>query len=203
MTEEKLNELRQQDTNLRDAIWQDETERPQMPADLNERLMQRVAAQKEKKPRRIIWPWIAAACVAGVLMIWLTPPKEAPTDVVAENKTKVEQPVKVETPQIAEAKPEAPQVVETPQRVEVVQQKTTAPTAEEVHTDLAVAETTKSQPEPVMLTERDIPVTRPENYRYTPEELALMKKQANEAYLKWVELELEIAKQTMEQTALK
>ena len=49
MTEEKLNELRQQDTNLRDAIWQDETERPQMPADLNERLMQRVAAQKEKK----------------------------------------------------------------------------------------------------------------------------------------------------------
>jgi hypothetical protein len=30
-----------------------------------------------------------------------------------------------------------------------------------------------------------------------------MKKQANEAYLKWVELELEIAKQTMEQTALK
>ena len=54
-----------------------------------------------------------------------------------------------------------------------------------------------------MLTERDIPVTRPENYRYTPEELALMKKQANEAYLKWVELELEISKQTMEQTALK
>ena len=46
MTEEKLNELRQQDTNLRDAIWQDETERPQMPADLNERLMQCVAAQK-------------------------------------------------------------------------------------------------------------------------------------------------------------
>ena len=223
MTEEKLNELRQQDTNLRDAIWQDETERPQMPADLNERLMQRVAAQKEKKPRRIIWPWIAAACVAGVLMIWLTPPKEAPTDVVAENKTKVEQPVKVETPQIAEAKPEAPQVVETPQRVEVVQQKTTAPkhethllaqethkqespetpTAEEARIDLALAETAKPEPEPVMLTERDIPVTRPENYRYTPEELALMKKQANEAYLKWVELELEIAKQTMEQTALK
>lgn len=223
MTEEKLNELRQQDTNLRDAIWQDETERPQMPADLNERLMQRVAAQKETKTRRIIWPWIAAACVAGVLMIWLTPPKVTPEDVVAKQKPKVEQPVKVETPQIAEAKPEAPQVVETPQRVEVVQQKTTAPkhethllaqetpkeespetpTAEEARIDLALAETAKPEPEPVMLTERDIPVTRPENYRYTSEELALMKKQANEAYLKWVELELEIAKQTMEQTALK
>ena len=223
MTEEKWNALRQQDTNLRDAIWQDETERPQMPADLNERLMQRVAAQKEKKPRRIIWPWVAAACVAGVLMIWLTPPKEAPTDVVAENKSKVEQPVKVDEPKAKEAEQEAPQPEETPIQVEKVKMPTSVPkhetkllaqetpkvefpetpTAEEVHTDLAVAETTKSQPEPVMLTERDIPVTRPENYRYTPEELALMKKQANEAYLKWVELELEIAKQTMEQTALK
>ena len=223
MTEEKLNELRQQDTNLRDAIWQDETERPQMPADLNERLMQRVAAQKEKKPRRIIWPWIAAACVAGVLMIWLTPPKEAPTDVVAENKPKVEQPVKVDEPKAKEAEQEAPQPEETPIQVEKVKMPTSVPkheikllaqettkvespetpTTEEVHTDLAVAETAKPQPEPVMLTERDIPVTRPENYRYTPEELALMKKQANEAYLKWVELELEIAKQTMEQTALK
>ena len=223
MTEEKLNELRQQDTNLRDAIWQDETERPQMPADLNERLMQRVAAQKEKKPRRIIWPWIAAACVAGVLMIWLTPPKEAPTDVVAENKPKVEQPVKVDEPKAKEAEQEAPQPEETPIQVEKVKMPTSVPkhetkllaqetpkvespetpTAEEAHMDLAVVETTKPEPEPVMLTERDIPVTRPENYRYTPEELALMKKQANEAYLKWVELELEIAKQTMEQTALK
>ena len=36
----------------------------------------------------------------------------------------------------------------------------------------------------------------------TPEELALMKQQANEAYIKWVELELEIAKYNQEQTAL-
>ena len=55
--------------------------------------------------------------------------------------------------------------------------------------------------EPRMLTERDIPITRPENYHYTPEEIALMKKQANEAYLKWVELELEIAKHNLEQMA--
>jgi hypothetical protein len=55
----------------------------------------------------------------------------------------------------------------------------------------------------VVLTERDIPITRPENYEYTPEEIALMKKQANEAYLKWVELELEIAKYHIEQTAQK
>ena len=76
MTEEKVNALRQADINLRDAIRQDEAESPQMPANLNERLMQRVA-KDQKKPRRVvIWPWIAAACAAGVMMIWLMPPKE-------------------------------------------------------------------------------------------------------------------------------
>jgi len=221
MTEEKLNALRQQDTNLRDAIWQDETERPQMPADLNERLMQRVAAQKEKKQRRIVWPWIAAACAAGVLMIWLTPPKVTETDVVAKQQPKVEKSVEVVKPQTAEAKPDASQPVEKttiamkPVKVSTVKptinkllaqetsvaEPTAATTAEEAHQDLAVAETAKPQPEMVTLTERDIPITRPENFRYTPEELALMKKQANEAYLKWVELELEIAKFDLENTA--
>ena len=56
-------------------------------------------------------------------------------------------------------------------------------------------------PKPRILTERDIPITRAENMKYTKEEIALMKKQANEAYLKWMELELEIAKYNMEQTA--
>ena len=56
---------------------------------------------------------------------------------------------------------------------------------------------------PKTLTDSDIPITRPENYKYTPEEIALMKRQANEAYLKWVELELEIAKYNQEQTAQK
>ena len=59
----------------------------------------------------------------------------------------------------------------------------------------------QAEPLTEVLTERDIPITRPENYKYTPEEIALMKKQAREAYLKWVELELEIAKYNQEQTA--
>ena len=64
-------------------------------------------------------------------------------------------------------------------------------------------QTNRAQPaEPAteVLTERDIPITRPENYKYTPEEIALLKRQAAEAYLKWVELELEIAKHSQEQT---
>ena len=233
MTEEKLNALRQQDMNLRDAIRQDEMERPQMPADLNARLMQRMATQEEKKPRRIvIWPWIAAACVAGVMIIWLTPPKDhrdgsddpifiengitqnRPHDpfgkgVVSTEVSKVEEPVvaKVETKTASQRIPRAKKVRDTQNKL-----MTSTPQVTEVCNDLAeVQEKEVSTPLPsgeghgvgaaVTLTERDIPVTRPENYKYTPEEIALMKKQANEAYLKWVELELEISKNNLQQTA--
>jgi hypothetical protein len=65
----------------------------------------------------------------------------------------------------------------------------------------AAGEPKPTEPKPVTLTERDIPITRPENYHYTPEELALMRRQADEAYLKWKQLELEIAKHKLEQTA--
>ena len=60
---------------------------------------------------------------------------------------------------------------------------------------------TQVKPQQVVLTERDIPISRPENYRYTPEELALMRRQANEAYVKWMELEMEIMKYQYEQVA--
>ena len=232
MTEEKINALRQKDTNLRNALKMDEAERPQMPADLNGRLMQRMANKEEKKPRRIVWPWMAAACVAGVMMIWLMPPKDFSADVVAEN-TVIGQPVnsnkveetsveKVET-SVAKVETEPPAPIDAPVKVKKVKVKTTivksdaallaqetktedsAATSviDEVHQDLAVVETEKTQEKVVTLTERDIPITRPENYKYTPEELALMKKQANEAYLKWAQLELEIAKYNLEQTAQK
>ena len=68
--------------------------------------------------------------------------------------------------------------------------------------EVAPTEAKKAKKEATInLTESDIPITRPENYKYTPEELALLKQQAHEAYVKWVELELEIAKHNQEQTA--
>ena len=232
MKEDYIETLRQQDTNLRDAIRLEEEALPPMPADLNARLMQRVA-KDEKKPRRIVWPWIAAACAAGVLMIWLTPPKMTPEDVVAKQKPKVEQQTpspalpsngkevvspeafKVEESAIAKAETEKASRRTTPRQEKTENAQMTPPSqAEEPATDLlAVQETEVSTPLPsgegqgggsvVMLTERDIPITRPENYKYTPEEIALMKQQANEAYLKWVELELEISKYTLEKMAQK
>ena len=237
MTEEKINAFRQTDANLRNALEMDEAERLQMPADLNERLMQRMA-KEQKQPRRIVWPWIAAACVAGIMVIWLMPPKATTTDVVEEN-TVIEQPVninkveetpvaKVEENSVAKVETEAPAPIATPVKAKLAKVKTTVvkrdaallaqdaktaqtptaeattmPAVEEVNKELAVAETAKPQEKMVTLTERDIPITRPKNYQYTPEEIALMKKQANEAYLKWAELELEISKYNLEQASSK
>ena len=223
MNEDKLKALLQQDMNLRDAIRQEEAERPQMPADLNARLMQRVAQEKKQKRTRMVWPWVAAACVAGIMVVFLTPLKQKieEKEIVAkvEKKEEKKQESKPEAPLKVEPKvtPAAPAKRPQQQRKPVV--PTTAPKqliAQEIapieagNKQVTVSDepTAKSQEltastKMQTLTERDIPITRPENYKYTPEEIALMKRQANEAYLKWVELELEIAKHCQEQTAQK
>ena len=41
-------------------------------------------ARQEVKPQRKvkIWPWVAAACAVGFLMLWLTPPEKTQRDEV-------------------------------------------------------------------------------------------------------------------------
>ena len=229
MTEDKLNSLRQQDTNLRDAIRLDERERPQMPADLNARVMQKVEQKSHATRTRKLWPWIAAACAAGVIAIFLTPPKDT-TEVnkgttvavnVEQPKESLDSESQMSETQMNETQKSEIQLSESqttsPQRV-IKQKGNLAPgkSAKQqykpVTTDNLLAQeiTPAEQPttekvsteEPtVTLTESDIPITRPENYKHTPEELALLRKQADEAYLKWVELELEISKNNLQQTA--
>lgn len=229
MKEDYIDTLRQQDTNLRDAIRLEEEALPPMPADLNARLMKRVEEERAKviakrKRTRILWPLVAAACVAALIAVFLTPPKGTerpstqPSSMMGKEKT---------MPGTGVAQVETPQIVPTPSEEKVVEQpkvkrpvvKPTQPLlAQEkpVEKDMAteeattepIAENTAAEPPhtemaTVTLTERDIPITRPENYHYTPEEIALLKKQANEAYLKWVELELEISKYTLEKMAQK
>ena len=219
MNEDKLKTLLEQDKNLRDAIRMEEAEGPQMPADLNARLMQKAQRLSVKeKSKKKWWPWIAAACVAGFMMVYLTPPKDTTmgTDTNQEVAVKAEPkqakpqqdvqqeiilpeaPVKEAPKQIAQSTPAKPKKQQTPVVAEPQIAQETAPT------ETLKAETPAiAQAATTTLTERDVPITRPENLKYTPEEMALMKKQANEAYLKWVELELEIAKYHLEQTAQK
>ena len=231
MNEDKLKALLQQDQSLRDAIRQEEAERPQMPADLNARVMQKMGVPsgfstesdgKTARNKRVhLWPWLAAACVAGVLVVLLMPPRESmgEKEIVAKVEKKVEKKkvVKPETPikALPDAKPITPAKRQklkmrkliapstAPQRL-VAQE--TAPveaiaTEQVAQVKTVVQAKTVAQVKTKTLTERDIPITRPENYQYTPEEIALLKKQADEAYLKWVELELEIAKHNQEKTA--
>ena len=58
----------------------------------------RIMAAAARKPRRIaLWPWVAAACMAGIMVIFLTPPKTEDNQVLAEQPTApVEQPSVVE-----------------------------------------------------------------------------------------------------------
>lgn len=238
MKEDNIDNLRQMDVNLSEAISQEEMQRPQLPTNLNERLLQRMAEEKEEpKRKRILWPWVAAACVAAVLVIFLTPPKnregatgqsqmaETVKDTVHGNAASQQDPIMEEKlqqllaediqqpanqqPVSHQPKAKKPAVAHEEQMTEPVDKLTAEQSTEEVIKEtptqqtLAAAEEPQVKEEPRMLTERDIPITRPENLRYTKEEIALMKRQANEAYLKWVELELEISKYNLEQTAEK
>ena len=231
MKEEQLNALRQKDNALREALRQDEAELPQMPADLNARLMKRMAQQKPVAKTRRLWPWVAAACVAAFIIVNIMPPKGStpnpfpqkaspPTPLAKERGVVTSETLMAEKPMMAEVEMEAAQSA-APTKAKkakartnvdkrdaaLIAQETTAtePVTSEVkaeeETKPELAQAVTQDAKTVTLTERDIPITRPENYKYTPEEIALLKKQADEAYLKWVELELEIAKHHLEQTA--
>ena len=219
MTEDKLNSLRQQDTNLRDALRLDERERPQMPADLNARVMRKVEQKSHATRTRKLWPWIAAACAAGVIAIFLTPPKDT-TEVnkgttvavnVEQPKESMDSEAQMSETQMSESQTASPQRV-IKQKGNLDPVKSAKQQYKPVTTDNLLAheitpaeqpttEKTSTEEPTVTLTESDIPITRPENYKHTPEELALLRKQADEAYLKWVELELEISKNNLQQTA--
>ena len=67
MKEEDMNHLRQQDQNLRDALCQEEAALPQMPADLNARLMQRMESEQPNQ-HRTMWRWMAAAACLLLLI---------------------------------------------------------------------------------------------------------------------------------------
>ena len=222
--EDKLKAALKRDAALRDAIKLDELEAPKMAPDLNARLMQRMAQEHPVATRtRKLWPWIAAACAIAFIAVFVTPPKDiAPQGdattstpaIVAKVDKPAAQPVEAPAPApepvsvaapapapapAAKAAPKAPKAAPVaPKAAPVV-----TPAPQQVESAVLAAATTAqpavAQQKMTVMSERDIPITRPENYKYTPEELAQLKKQAAEAYLKWVELEMEISRNNLEQ----
>ena len=215
---------------LREAIRHEEMARPSMPTDINARIMRRMEQEtvrkKGQKRLRKLWPWLAAACVAAFILVYTAPPEEVGHgDRYTHPNFRVSVPVPMT--QTAVAKPEkeikATQIAhkvlktnrhttsKTEEKSEAKELETlTAECQQEVLTtecqqdkecDLAMAEKPTEDAKPRTISESDLPITRPENLKYTKEEIALMKRQAAEAYIKWMELELEIAKYNIEQTA--
>lgn len=204
---------------LREAIRQEETARPTMPADLNARLMRRMGQETERKlggkHLRKLWPWIAAACVAAFIVVYTAPPEKVGhvpmphTDIPAMAKPEKE----IKATRIAHkvlktnrhTTPEKKEKSEAKEletlTAECQQEVLTAECQQEKECDLAMAEKPTEDAKPRTISESDLPITRPENLKYTKEEIALMKRQAAEAYIKWMKLELEIAKYNIEQTA--
>ena len=226
MKEDNIHSLLQQDNALRDALKMEEAELPQMPPDLNSRVLEKVAKQKHRTAIRRVWPWLTAACVVAFIVVNVMPPKNdcLPTDnlpnvskvaKVATQKSEVTTEMELQKNDqkqvVAEVKKhQTRKVVTKQQRADIANEspkiETVAPKVLlEVDSTVEIAQAVKPSKEdkPIIISERDIPITRSENYIYTPEEIELMKKQANEAYLKWVELEIEIAKYNLEQTAQK
>lgn len=208
---------------LREAIRHEEMALPSMPTDINERIMRRMEQEtirkKGQKRLRKLWPWLAAACVAAFILVYTAPPEKEVTESRSTAEiTEAETPKRLSTEMcstekrstesrtkemIAMAKPEKVITVkQKAHKVVTAKRDTISEKKEEDKVcDLAMAEKAEESQKPRTISESDLPITRPENLRYTSEEIALMKRLANEAYIKWVKLELEIAKYNIEQTA--
>ena len=208
---------------LREAIRHEEMALPSMPTDINERIMRRMEQEtvrkKGQKRLRKLWPWLAAACVAAFILVYTAPPEKEVTESRSTAEiTEAETPKRLSTEMcstekrstesrtkemIAMAKPEKVITVkQKAHKVVTAKRDTISEKKEEDKVcDLAMAEKAEESQKPRTISESDLPITRPENLKYTKEEIALMKRQAAEAYIKWMKLELEIAKYNIEQTA--
>ena len=196
---------------------------------LMQRIEKEVPAKPENT-RRQVWLWMAAASVAAIMIVLLMSPKENSDEATpcsgefairqngigdlkspqAEKYHRIINPDtqdsrianSSELKAIAKSKMEnKPKRKVAPRQEPLLAVDQGDRSLDSVQNHGPVPLIHQAEAKPTVLTERDIPITRPENYRYTPEEIALLKKQANEAYIKWMQLELEIAKHNLEQTA--
>ena len=126
MKEEEMKHLRQQDRNLRDALQQEEAALPQMSADLNARLMQRVEDEQPKQ-HRTVWRWMAAAaCLLLLIGIGFTLlPQEQQEPLVAQQSVQpqTEAPKAEPEPQAAEPQQEVAQAEVQPSQKSVKKQR--------------------------------------------------------------------------------
>ena len=175
---------------LREAIRHEEMARPSMPTDINARIMRRMEQEtvrkKGQKRLRKLWPWLAAACVAAFILVYTAPPEKEVTESRSTAEiTEAETPKRLSTEMcstekrstessnkemIAMAKPEkAITVKKKAHKVVTAKRDTISEKKEDKVCELAMAEKAEVSQKPRTISESDLPITRPENLRYTPE----------------------------------
>ena len=208
---------------------------------IDEALFDKIMAERKPKPSLVrFWPWVAAACVAVLLGIFVGPPREDtnsnPQIAKVEPKPEVVEEPKAVDPQEtvkneASTKTLSPQKARQKSRVSIratkeqhkssirrqeanLIAKTETPeevkpqeyVVEETPTitewEVAAVEKTAIESEPEVLSDRDLPITSPENFMLTKEEQAMIVRLENEDFLKQVKQELEIAKYNQKQMSL-
>ena len=188
-----MNHLRQQDQNLRDALCQEEAALPQMPADLNARLMQRMESDQPKHSRTM-WRWIAAAaCLLLLIGIGYTllPQQQQDEPLVAQQSVKPQ----TEAPK-AEQEPQAEPQQETvsPQVTEKAE-KASAHVGQKVRTGRKKVQRAQ-QPQAIPETQEEATPETPERMPdMMPDPFLVAEMQAQQIRTRGMRLEREIKQQ--------
>ena len=152
-------------------------------------------AKAEVHPRKVrLLPWLAAACVAGIIGLFLMPPEQSEENV----RSKVES-VRPETESVRslETMPEpSVAVVDKKQQVKpsVKNVETEEPQVQEPQPRRIKPQVQEQYDEEIMLSEYDVPITRPENLIDTPEDLAQIARLEKQAFINRIREQVEIAK---------
>ena len=152
-------------------------------------------AKAEVRPRKVrLLPWLAAACVAGIIGLFLMPPEQSEEKIMSkvENVSP-----KTESVRSVETTPEpSVAVVDKKHQVKpsVKNVETEEPQVQEPQPRRIKPQVQEQYDEEIMLSEYDVPITRPENLIDTPEDLAMIARLEKQAFISRIREQVEIAK---------
>ena len=152
-------------------------------------------AKAEVRPRKVrLLPWLAAACVAGIIGLFLMPPEQSEEKIMSKVENVSPQ---TESVRSVETTPEpSVAVVDKKHQVKpsVKNVETEEPQVQEPQPRRIKPQVQEQYDEEIMLSEYDVPITRPENLIDTPEDLAQIARLEKQAFISRIREQVEIAK---------
>ena len=149
-------------------------------------------AKAEVRPRKVrLLPWLAAACVAGIIGLFLMPPKQSEEKARAEVESVKLKDESVKTEPYVAVADRKQQVKTSVKNVKAEDPKVQGSKhlQPKIH-----AMPTEQYDEDIILSENDVPITRPENLIDTPEDLAQIARLEKQAFINRIREQVEIAK---------